>query len=55
MLYVAVDSNNKYSLFNNFPCRIMNDKRNDGYVEVFLPAFDIYILLKENEIESDDE
>ena len=51
MLYVKAEG--KYSLFNGLPLRVMNFHRDDGLVEVFIPAVDIYILLKESEIESD--
>lgn len=46
--------NSKYTLFNGLPCTIFNNNRDDGYIEIFIPAFEIYILVKEDEIESDD-
>ena len=52
MLYVNAEG--KYSLFNRLPLRVMNDHRDDGLVEVFIPAVEIYILLRESEIERDD-
>ena len=52
MLYVKAEG--KYSLFNGLPLRVMNYHRDDGLIEVFIPAIEIYILLKESEIERDD-
>ena len=51
MLYVKAEG--KYSLFNGLPLKVMNYHRDDGLVEVFIPAVEIYILLKGSEIESD--
>ena len=52
MLYVKAKG--KYSLFNGLPLKVMNYRRDDGLIEVFIPAIEIYILLKESEIERDD-
>ena len=52
MLYVKAEG--KYSLFNGLPLKVMNYHRDDGLIEVFIPAIEIYILLKESEIERDD-
>jgi hypothetical protein len=46
--------NDKYTLFNGLPCNIVNNSRDDGYIEIFIPAVEIYILVQNNEIESDD-
>ena len=52
MLYVKAEG--KYSLFNGLPLRVMNYHRDDGLIEVFIPAIEICILLRESEIERDD-
>lgn len=53
MLTVCADKNSKYSLFNGLECRIVSMSRDDGLYEVYLPTMDIYILLYEDEIDSD--
>lgn len=41
----------EYKSFNGFECIIVNTHREDGYVEVFVPAFNILILLLPHELE----
>lgn len=53
MLYV--NSNNpEYALFRGLPCTIVNNHRDDDLIDVFIPTYSIFILLKADEIESDD-
>ena len=52
MLYIKAEG--KYSLFNGLPLKVINYHRDDGLVEVFSAAVEIYILLRESEIERDD-
>ena len=53
MMRIDVEQENKYSLFNGLECRIISSKRDDNLFEVYVPTMDIYILLYENEIDSD--
>ena len=48
MLYVKAEG--RYSLFNGLPLKVMNYHRDDGLVEVFITAVELYLLLKESEI-----
>lgn len=53
MLFVNA-KDKEYSSFNGFKCKIVNDHREDGLIEVYVPVYNILILLHENEIESDE-
>ena len=54
MTTVSVKKTNKYSLFNGLECKIISAKRDDDFYEVYVPTMDIYILLYEAEIDSDE-
>lgn len=41
----------EYKSFNGFECTIVNIHRTDGYIEVFVPAFNVMILLLPTELE----
>ena len=43
----------EYKSFNGFECNIINAHRDDGLIEVYIPAFGIMILLYPYELEDE--
>ena len=41
----------EYKSFNGFECHIVDAHRDDGFVEVYVPAFGVMILLLPSELE----
>lgn len=44
----------EFKLFNTLPCIVVNNNRDDGLIDVYIPTYNIFILLEEHELESDD-
>ena len=51
MTFTVRTTNPYYKAFNGAKCKIVNDSRDDGLVEVFLPAYQCMILLRPDELE----
>jgi len=63
MLKINVKKDNQYALLNGLGCKIISTNREnmasskrekDEYFEVYIPSMDTFILLKDDEIDSDE-
>lgn len=53
LIYVNTEKA-EFKLFNTLPCTVVNNNRDDGLIDVYIPTYNIFILLEEHELESDD-
>lgn len=51
MKFIINTKKKEYLSFNGYECKVVNDNRDDGLVEVFVPMFNILILLEPNELD----
>lgn len=53
MKFIVRTNKKEYSTFNGYECTVVNDKRDDGLIEVFVRAFNTFILLTQEELEDE--
>ena len=53
MQFIIHTDKKEYSSFNGFECKVVNDKRTDGLIEVYVPVFNVFILLEPTELEDE--
>ena len=53
MRFIVRTNKKEYSTFNGYECTVVNNKRDDGLIEVFVRAFNTFILLTQEELEDE--
>lgn len=52
-IYRIFTKQKQYKKYNNELCTIVNRKRDDNLIEVFVPKYKVFILLQLSEIEEE--
>ena len=53
MKFIVRTNKKEYSTFNGYECTVVNNKRDDDLIEVFVRAFNTFILLTQEELEDE--
>ena len=53
MKFIVRTNKKEYSTVNGYECTVVNNKRDDDLIEVFVRAFNTFILLTQEELEDE--
>ena len=53
MQFIIHTDKKEYTSFNGYECKVVNCHREDGFVEVYVPVFNVFILLEQTELDDE--
>lgn len=53
MKFIINTKKKEYLSFNGYECKVVNCHREDGLIEVYVPVFNVFILLEQTELDDE--